>query len=58
MHDLVRVAVADRLDHLGEALARLALRVVLLRHDTIKKLAASTQLERHHKMVAMKVAII
>ena len=58
MHDLVRVAVADRLDHLGEALARLALRVVLLRDNAIKELAASTQLERHHKMVAVQVAII
>ena len=58
MHNFVRVAVPNRLDHLREALARLALRVVLLRHNAINELAASTQLERHHKMVAVQVAII
>ncbi len=58
MHNFVRVAVPNRLDHLCEALARLALGIMLLCYNAIKELAASTQLERHHKMVAVKVAII
>ena len=57
MHDFVRVAVPNRLDHLREAFARLALRVVLLRHDTIEELATFTQLEGHHKMVAVQITI-
>ena len=58
MHNFVRVAVPNRLDHLGEALARLALRVVLLRHDPIEELATFTQLEGHDEVVAVQVAII
>ena len=58
VRDLVAVAVADRLDHLCERDARLALRVMILRRDPVEEFAAAAVLDDHAKLLLVQVAVV